>query len=178
MSARTPQVNDEAIKIIADLAAKAYADELDRAKATDGRSATLIAATGAGLFFLLGGLAKLPDFNAFGQPYLLGTYLVIVCLALIPLLGAEWFFLRSIWVRTYKRIKLYDWITYSHLGADPKDLLPQLASTYDELVRLNTPVTDEKLRLQESGLALLIAGLVILGFGTCIVMIVLLGPFG
>ena len=131
-------VNLDAAKLIADLAQKSYAEEGDRFKSIDGKTTTLIGATGAGLLFLVGTVGKLPDFQNFRHAHALTeVYFVALGLALLAILVAEAFFFLSLRTRTTQRVQIDEWVNMEDylalpqaqfLVTQPEDLLPKLAS--------------------------------------------------
>jgi hypothetical protein len=168
-----PYIDLDTAKMIADLAGRAYAEENDRFKSVESKVGTLLGATGAGLLFLLGSAAKPPDFSAFKVPTLLGLYVAVVAVSLVPLLVAELCFFIALFTRTFQRVSLTGWVTYAYLAKPQTDVLPELASTYDRVVTFNTIAADRKIAWQKAGLVCLMAGLSILSLGMVAIMVIL-----
>jgi len=166
-------VDPDAVKTITDLAQKAYADENDRYKSIDGKTSTLIGTTGAGLLFLVGSVAKPPDFTSFTYPHLLEFYFGMIGVALTPILVAQLFFFWSIQTREAERFALEKWVTWAYLSMPVKELLPTLAKTYSDLIKDNTAVGNEKIKWQKRGMLSLVIGLTILGLGMIVMMFLL-----
>lgn len=161
--ATTPAVDLEPFRIIADLAAKEYANENDRTKVLDAKSGPLIGATGAAIAFLIGAIVKPPDVIVTPRGMPAVVYFSAILAALVLLVVAQIFFLSSVRVR--KKFGRFDLAPYSTFDAAQRPawhLYSLSAGTYTDLVRHNTSQNDRKALLQDIGLLFLLAGTLVL----------------
>jgi len=76
---------------------------------------------------------------------------------------AQFYFLRSVRIRrSFKRFDLAPYATFESARRPAKDIYSFIAGTYTDLVAHNTGQNDEKARLQDRGLILLLLGILLL----------------
>jgi hypothetical protein len=173
-------VDPGTVKAVADLLGKLYADEEDRRKSLDTKTATLLGADGVLIGLSLGTLTKPPDAlaNATTLPVpWAGTALAVaeivyfgaLVVALACLLVADVLFVESLRVKQYGRPPLMPWFTASTAALTAEALFGRLAATYRDAISLNTTLNDRKVTRQEQGLWWFFAGLAcLLLIGLCV----------
>jgi len=143
----------DTVKLIADLAAKEYANENDIQKSLDAKTATWIAATGAIIIFTIGTLGKVPTITAVGARHVefVRIYSLEVIFAIMFLIAAEIFFIRAFTVRVFRSMAVNDWTRYESAQLDPIDAYIELAGEYNQAIQANRNISRDKALYQKSG---------------------------
>jgi len=166
----------DTVKIVADLAAKAYADERDRFKAVDTRIGLLLSATSAVTALVVTILIKPPDAIAHAPAHpraiagLLAwiythagaVYYCALALALASLIAAVLYFVRAERQDEFPRLDLGYWVDTATLTRPSLDVQVELASAYEDAIEGYTQVTSRKLELLRRGSMGLVGGVAVL----------------
>lgn len=169
-------LDSDTVKIVADLTAKAYADERDRFKAVDTRIGLLLSATSAVTALVVTILIKPPDVIAHVPASARATtgvvawiyihadavYYCSIAFALVSLIAALVYFVRAEWVDEFPRLRLSYWVDKATLARSSPDVQAELASAYRAAVEGYTEVTGRKLQLLRRGAVGLLIGVAVL----------------
>lgn len=164
-------VNVETARILVELAGKVYEEERQRKESLASKVGTFLAATGIAVFFLLSSAIKPPTFSS---AFATWVYLIFLVVSLGLLLSAEWYYLQAARSSESEQIDLNDLVTYDHLSMEPSELLSLIASTYDDLVAIDSRVTNAKLQKYEQGQLLFTCGMGVLALGVIIIGVTLI----
>jgi hypothetical protein len=154
-----PAPNAESARAVAELAAKAYADEFDQAKALDTKTAALVAFTGALLLFAAGVATKPPDGLTDPQK---GAFVVAATVTLGVFVTALFLLFAALRARSYEEIDLAQWARFTVMARPVEEVCAEMASTYENHVEHNHNVNATRAQRQQWGLGLLVAGIVLL----------------
>lgn len=145
-------------KAIVDLAAKAYADEFDKAKALDAKSSAIVAFTGAVMLFTAGVVTKPPDnlSQATDAQRAIETWWSTIALGFF--FAALSFLYLALRVRKYEEIDLSQWARYSEMARPTVEIYVEIASSYENHVEHNHNLNALKAQRQEWGLRSLVFG--------------------
>lgn len=171
-----PALNPDTVKTIADLAARAYADERDRFKAVDTRIGLLLSATSAVTAIVVTILIKPPDIIAHvpAHPHTAemvlawiythagAVYYCALALALASLITAILCFVRAERQDEFPRLDLDYWSDKVTLVRPSVDVQAELASAYQDAIEGYTQITGKKLELLRRGSIALVGGVAVL----------------
>jgi len=171
-----PTLDSATVKIVADLAARAYADERDRFKAVDTRIGLLLSATSAVTALVVTILIKPPDIIAHlpAHPHMTSgvlawiythagaIYYCSIAIALASLIVALLYFVRAERQDEYPLLDLDYWVDKATLARPSVDVQAELASAYQDAITGYAEVTSKKLERLRRGAVGLVCGVVLL----------------
>jgi hypothetical protein len=162
-------LDSDTVKIVADLTAKAYADERDRFKAVDTRIGLLLSATSAVTALVVTILIKPPDVIVHVPASARATTGVVAWLYIhadavyyCSIAFALVYFVRAEWVDEFPRLRLSYWVDKATLARSSPAVQAELASAYRAAVEGYTEVTGRKLQLLRRGAVGLLIGIAVL----------------
>ncbi len=171
-----PALDPDTVKTVAELAARAYADERDRFKAVDTRIGLLLSATSAVTALVVTILIKPPDVIAHipAHPhapdgvltwiytYAATIYYCSIAVALASLIVALLYFVRAERQDEYPRLDLVYWVDNATLARPSVDVQAELAAAYRRAFEGYTEVTGKKLEHLRRGALCLVVGVAVL----------------
>jgi len=171
-----PALDPDTVKTVADLAARAYADERDRFKAVDTRIGLLLSATSAVVALVVTLLIKPPDAIAHvpSHPHVMtgvltwiygrasAVYYCSIAVALASLIVALLYFIRAERQDEFPRLDLDYWVDRATLARPSSDVQAELAAPYRRAFEGYTEVTGKKLGHLRRGAVCLVVGVAVL----------------
>ena len=144
--------NAESVRVVLDLAVREQAAEIDRIKAIDAKTSPLFAGATAAIGIVAGLLSSPAPFPQF----IWSKGIMVVALGYF--LIAHWFCLQAIRIRTYYQPRPEAWNNPDLMRQEAEQVMAVLISTYEETLRANGKVREQKAEAHELAFWFLASG--------------------